>query len=137
MGVDHDGPPAISVKNYIEAHALAATEHVEWTSVIAETPLSALRAHLVQVGEALVLARLERAVAVQKLRHPEEGLDKGGWRGSHVVNGRNRMTIDPCIPPYTTPGRSTSSFDPPGRHSLHQARSTVGCSAFPQLLDYS
>ena len=37
------------------------------------------------------------------------------------------MTIDPRIP--TMPGRSTSGFHQPSRHCLHQARSTVRCSA--------
>ena len=43
------------------------------------------------------------------------------------MHGRSRVTIDPRIP--IVPGRSTSGFDRPGRHRLHQAQSTVGCSA--------
>ena len=38
----------------------------------------------------------------------------GGWREcSHVMHGRSRMTIDPCIP--AMPGRTTSDFHGPGR----------------------
>ena len=46
---------------------------------------------------------------------------------THVMHGCSRMTIDPRSP--TMPGRSTSSFHPPGRHCLHQARSAVRCWA--------
>ena len=46
---------------------------------------------------------------------------------TQFVPGCSRMTIDPRIP--SMPGRSTSGFHQPGRHCLHQARSTVRCSA--------
>ena len=54
---------------------------------------------------------------------------------SHVLmfmHGRSGMTIDPWIPAIS--GRSTSGFHRPGRHSLHQARSTgmvYFCHAWP------
>ena len=51
----------------------------------------------------------------------------GGGGGAKLVHGRSRMAIDPRIP--TMPGRSTLGFHQPGRHCLHQARSTVRCSA--------
>ena len=47
--------------------------------------------------------------------------------GTHVMHGRSRFTIDPCIP--VMPERGTSDFHRPGRHCLHQARSTVRSSA--------
>ena len=46
---------------------------------------------------------------------------------TQFVHGRSRTTIDPRIP--TMPGRSTSGFQRPGRHCLHQVRSAVRCSA--------
>ena len=46
---------------------------------------------------------------------------------TQFVYGRSLMTIKPRIP--TLPRRSTSGFHQPGRHCLHQARSTVRCSA--------
>ena len=50
-----------------------------------------------------------------------------GRRGgvTHVMHGRSRMTIDPCIP--TMPGRSTSIFHRPGRHCFHQSGTDVRC----------
>ena len=53
-------------------------------------------------------------------------LDKVGGC-TQFAHGRSRMTVDPHIP--TIPGRSTSGFHRPGRHSLHQAQSAVRCSA--------
>ena len=54
-----------------------------------------------------------------------------GWGGerrcSHIMHGRSHVIIDPCIP--TMPGRSMSGFHRPGRHCLHQERSTGGCWA--------
>ena len=52
----------------------------------------------------------------------------GGDGCTHYsVHGRSRMTIDPSI--FTLPVRSTSGFNAPGRHCLHQARSAVRCWA--------
>ena len=50
-----------------------------------------------------------------------------GVGGTQFVHVRSRMTIDPPIP--TMPGRSTLNFHQPGRHCLHQVRSTVRRSA--------
>ena len=41
------------------------------------------------------------------------------------MHSRSNMSIDPRIP--TMSGRRTSSFQRPGRHRVHQARSTVRC----------
>ena len=47
------------------------------------------------------------------------------------MHSRSRVTVDPCN--STIPGRSTFGVHPPGTHSdihsVHQARSAVGCSA--------
>ena len=62
------------------------------------------------------------------VRYKEAGRGGGGWRGcTQFVHGRRSMTIDPRI--HTMPGRSTSGFQQPGRHCLHQARSVVRFSA--------
>ena len=37
------------------------------------------------------------------------------------------VAIYPCL--FTMPRRSTSGFDGPGRHRVHQARSAARCSA--------
>ena len=52
---------------------------------------------------------------------------RGGGGCTQFVHGRSRMTVDPRIP--IMPGWSTSGFHQQGRHSLHQARSAVRCSA--------
>ena len=44
-----------------------------------------------------------------------------------VMHSRSHMTVDTCIPTY--PGRSSSGFHLPGKHSVKQARCTVRCSA--------
>ena len=62
---------------------------------------------------------------LQRRRQSTPIPDEGGGR-TPVVHGCSRMTIDPRIP---MPGRSTPDFHQPGRHCLHQARSTVRCSA--------
>ena len=59
--------------------------------------------------------------------HSRVGGRGGGGGCTQLVHGLSRMNIDPRIP--TMPGRSTSSFNQPGRHCLHQARSAVRCSA--------
>ena len=48
----------------------------------------------------------------------------GRW--AHFIHSPSIKTIDPRIP--TTPGRSTSGFQKPGRHCVHQARGAVKCS---------
>ena len=92
----------------------------------------------------LTLVRLrEKIVCEQKIRHARTSYNnvvqttkikkkfqssRERVRGcSQFVHGRSRMTIDPGIP--TMPGRSTSGFHQPGRYCLHQARSSVRCSA--------
>ena len=45
----------------------------------------------------------------------------------HAYDFRFFMTIDPLVP--TISGRSMPGFHQPGRHCLHQARSSVRCSA--------
>ena len=50
----------------------------------------------------------------------------GGGEFTHVMHGRNRVTVDPRIP--TMPGWNTSGFRRPGTHCSHQAQSAVGWS---------
>ena len=51
---------------------------------------------------------------------------RGGCGGEGISNSFRYRTIDPRIP--TMPRRSTSGFNRPGRHRLHQARSTLTSS---------
>ena len=53
--------------------------------------------------------------------------NREGGRLLDITHGRSRMTIDPRI--STIPGRSSPGFHRPGRHCLHQVRSTVRCPA--------
>ena len=55
------------------------------------------------------------------------GSRRGRGGGTHVMHGRSLMAIDPRI--HTMPGRSTSGYDRPERHCLHQAGSGVRCWA--------
>ena len=52
---------------------------------------------------------------------------QSGGGCTQFVHGRSRMAIHSRIP--TLPGRSTSGFNQPTRHCLHQARSAVRYSA--------
>ena len=53
---------------------------------------------------------------------------EGGERSVHVAMcTASPKTVDPRIP--TMPGRSMSGFYRSGRHCLHQARSSMRCSA--------
>ena len=54
----------------------------------------------------------------EKEEEEEEGKRrrrKGGGGCTHVMRGSRRMTVDPRIPMYTVPGRSTSGFRRPDR----------------------
>ena len=57
----------------------------------------------------------------------DEGEGRADGTHCHAWRYNSRMTVDPRIP--TMPARSSSGFDPPGRHCLHQVRSAVSCSA--------
>ena len=50
----------------------------------------------------------------------------GGVYSFRAYHSRSAKGIDPHIP--AMPGRSTSGFQRPGRHCVHQARHTVRCS---------
>ena len=74
--------------------------------------------------------RAAKAVGCGTKRNGKGCTKKKEGRGgecTHVIHGRNRMTIDHRIP--TMPRRSTSGSHRPGRHCLHQARSAVRCWA--------
>ena len=50
---------------------------------------------------------------------------EGGGGVLDIMHGCSRLMIDARIPAVS--GWSTSGFHRPGRHCLHQARSTMGC----------
>ena len=61
-----------------------------------------------------------------KKRHATFGFESQTVGGcTDVMHGRSRMTLDARASLYTMPGWSTSGFHRPGRHCLHQARSSA------------